>query len=76
MEQCMSYRGYRGTINFSEELQCFFGKIDDISLLVCYEGDTRMTLQSAFERAVDDYVLNCARLGRDPERPYPRLACQ
>ena len=74
MNQCLAYRGYRGTINFSEELQCFYGKIDDIALLVCYEGDTRTSLEEAFERAVDDYLLNCARLGRDPERPYPRLA--
>lgn len=74
MRQFLAYRGYRGTLNFSEELQCFYGKIDDINLLVCYEGDTRTSLQEAFERAVDDYLLNCARLGRDPERPYPRLA--
>ena len=75
MEQFLVYRGYRGTINFSNELQCFYGKIDDISLLVCYEGDTRTALQEAFESAVDDSLLNCARLGRAPERPYPRLAC-
>ena len=74
MNQYLAYRGYRGTINFSAELQCFYGKIDDISLLVCYEGDTRTTLQEAFERAVDDYLLNCARMGRSPERPFPRLA--
>ena len=74
MEQFLAYRGYRGTINFSAELQCFYGKIDDISLLVCYEGDTRTSLEEAFARAVDDYLLNCARLGRTPERPYPRLA--
>jgi predicted HicB family RNase H-like nuclease len=74
MEQYLAYRGYRGTINFSAELQCFYGKIEDISLLVCYEGDTRTTLQDAFERAVDDYLLNCARMGRSPERPFPRLA--
>lgn len=74
MEQYLAYRGYRGTINFSAELQCFYGKIDDISLLVCYEGDTRTTLQEAFEQAVDDYLLNCARMGRSPERPFPRLA--
>ena len=75
MEHCLAYRGYRGTINFSEELQCFYGKIDDISMLVCYEGDTRSSLKESFERAVDDYLLNCARMGRKPERPYPRLAC-
>jgi predicted HicB family RNase H-like nuclease len=75
MHSHLSYRGYRGTINFSEELQCFFGKIDHISTLVCYEGDTRTALQEAFEAAVDDYLLNCARMGKRPERPFPRLAC-
>ena len=75
MEHCLAYRGYRGTINFSEELQCFYGKIDDITLLVCYEGDTRSSLRDSFEMAVDEYLLNCARMGRKPERPYPRLAC-
>jgi predicted HicB family RNase H-like nuclease len=74
MQQYLSYRGYRGAINFSDELRCFFGKIDDITPLVCYEGNTRSSLQVAFERAVDDYILNCARMGLEPERPFPRLA--
>ena len=38
-------------------------------------GKACLLLQEAFERAVDDYLLNCARMGRSPERPYPRLAC-
>jgi len=70
----LSYRGYRGTVEYSAELQCYFGKIDDVSALICYDGDTRSVLQEAFERAVDTYLLDCARLGREPERPFPRLA--
>ncbi|MEP5764247.1 MAG: hypothetical protein ABJ308_06625 [Halieaceae bacterium] len=74
MQSHLSYRGYRGTINFSDELQCFFGKIDDIGTMVCYDGDSRTSLQEAFESAVDAYLLDCARMGREPERPFPRLA--
>ena len=70
----LSYRGYRGTVRFSDEDQCFFGKIADIRTLVFYQGDTRTSLQEAFEFAVEDYLRNCARLGKPPERPFPRAA--
>ena len=59
MDAYLAYRGYRGTISFSDELQCFFGKIDDITTLVCYEGDTRTALEEAFERAGGD--IRCVR---------------
>ena len=72
MSKYLSYRGYRGTISFDETNQCFFGKIADITTLVFYDGDTRTALQEAFEEAVDAYLAAYAKMGKPPERPFPR----
>ena len=72
MSEYLTYRGYRGTVRFDEAGQCFFGKIADISTLVFYDGDTRTSLQEAFEHAVDAYLVACKHMGKLPERPFPR----
>ena len=60
MLQVLEHRGYSGTIHFSAEDECFYGKIDlsteDVWL---YEGKTLEQIQKAFEEAVDEYIAAC-----------------
>jgi len=51
------YKGFLGTINYSMNDRCFFGKIDKISDVVSYEADNLNYLEEAFQEAVDDYIL-------------------
>ena len=53
----LQYRGYAGSIEYSEEDFVFFGKLLDIPDLVSYHGYTSSELTSAFIDAVDDYIV-------------------
>ena len=52
----MRYKGFIGSVDFNEEDNVFFGKIEDIDGLVNFEGSSVEELESAFHEAVDDYI--------------------
>jgi len=52
----LCYRGYEGSINYSKEDKCYWGKILDIKDLVLYDSKEAGHLEDAFEEAVEDYI--------------------
>lgn len=70
MSNTMEYKGYIGTVEFSEEDQLFYGKVMGIRALISYEGTTANELIADFHGAVDDYLALCAAEHREPERAY------
>ena len=52
----MTYKGYLGSVSYSEKDQVFFGKIEGINGLVNFEGESVKELTEAFHEAVDDYL--------------------
>ena len=63
------YKGLYGSVWASIEDNCLFGKLEFIEPLVSYEGRDVGELEQAFKTAVDDYLLDCETLGREPVRP-------
>jgi predicted HicB family RNase H-like nuclease len=55
----MTYKGYIGSVAFSEKDNVFFGKIEGINGLVNFEGESVKELTEAFHEAVDDYLAIC-----------------
>ena len=70
MKNILEYKGYCGTIEFSEPDNVFFGKIIGIRSLILYEGNNEKELKEDFEGAVDDYLESCKEDGFEPEKPY------
>ena len=70
MSNTMEYRNYVGSVEFSEEDGCFFGKVMGIRALISYEGTTAKELVADFHGAVDDYLALCAAEGKEPEKAY------
>lgn len=70
MNNTMEYKNYVGSVEFSEEDGCFFGRVMGIRALISYEGSTAKELVEDFHGAVDDYLDLCAAEGREPERAY------
>ncbi len=70
MKDMMSYKGYFGSVHYSDEDQVFHGKIEFIRSLVSYEGTDINSLRTAFIEAVDDYLELCEEEGKDPEKPF------
>ncbi|MCD7954402.1 MAG: type II toxin-antitoxin system HicB family antitoxin [Lachnospiraceae bacterium] len=70
MNNTMSYRGYTGSVEFSETDGIFFGKVMGIRALISYEGETAKDLVGDFHSAVDDYLELCEEEGKKPEKAY------
>jgi len=66
----MEYKGYLGSVEFSEEDALFYGKVLGIRALISYEGSNAQELVADFHSAVDDYLELCAHQGKEPERAY------
>lgn len=66
----LSYKGYIGSVNFSEKDNVFFGKIEGINGLVNFEGESVKELTAAFHEAVDDYLAYCEDEGIQPHKSY------
>lgn len=66
----LTYKGYIGSVSFSEKDGVFFGKIEGIDGLVNFEGESVKELTEAFHEAVDDYVAYCAAEGLEPHKSY------
>ena len=59
MKRAVCYLGYRTEIEWSEEDKLYYGKIEDITDLVCFEGKTIEEARENFKTAVDDYIEFC-----------------
>jgi predicted HicB family RNase H-like nuclease len=52
----MEYKGFQGSIEFSQEDRLYFGKVLDTPSLISYEGKTLAQLEEDFHQGVDDYL--------------------
>ena len=66
----LKYKGYIGSVAYSEPDKVFFGKIEGIEGLVNYEGESVQELTAAFHEAVDDYLIFCEEHDWKPQKSY------
>jgi len=64
----LKYKDFIGSVAFSESDGIFYGKIEGISGLVNFEGESVDELTNAFHEAVDDYLAYCDEEGIEPQR--------
>lgn len=69
MSTLLEFKGYFGSVEFSEDDEVFHGKLEFIRDLVTYEATDAKGLKAAFHEAVDDYLDLCAQEGRKPDAP-------
>lgn len=70
MKNMMEYQGYLGSVNYNDEDELFYGKVEYIRSLVSYEGHDVSSLRASFHEAVDDYLALCEKKGIEPEKPF------
>jgi len=70
MKNILNYKGFFGSVEFSDEDDVFHGRIIGINDRITYEGDSVKSLRKDFNAAVDDYLNVCSRLGKEPEKSY------
>jgi len=66
----LNYKGYIGSVLFSEKDSVFHGKVIGIKSLISYEGDSVDTLTRDFKNAIDEYINDCLEHGDEPEKSF------
>lgn len=69
---CLEYKGYKGTVEYSKADDCLFGKVIGMgnAALILYEGSNLEELRADFEAGVDSYLEGCKADNVEPKRPY------
>ena len=56
----LEYKGYKGSVEYSKEDDCLFGKVQGLSkVLISYEGQTLDELRKDFEDGIESYLAYC-----------------
>jgi predicted HicB family RNase H-like nuclease len=67
----LKYKGYSGTVEYSEEDNCLYGKAIGMNKnCITYEGKTVVELKTDFESGIDLYLESCKERGIKPQKPY------
>ncbi len=66
----MTYQGYSARIEYSDEDQCFVGRITGIRDIVSFHGESVVEIRQAFQEAVEFYLETCFERGEIPNKPY------
>ncbi|MBM3295461.1 MAG: type II toxin-antitoxin system HicB family antitoxin [Candidatus Aminicenantes bacterium] len=64
MKDVLQYKNFIGSVHFSAEDDCFYGKIEGIDDLVTFEGRDVDELKCSFREAVEDYIGLCRAAGK------------
>lgn len=70
MTNTMTYKGYSARIEYDSDDGIMMGRIAGIRDGVGFHADSVKALKQAFHEAVDDYVETCAKIGKNPQKPY------
>ena len=69
-DNMLKYKNFYGSVQYSHNDECFYGKLVGITDLVTFEGNSVSNLKEAFVDAVEDYLALCAKVGKEPNKPY------
>lgn len=70
MSNAMSYKGYTAKVEYSEEDECFIGRIAGIRAIIGFHGGSVTELKKAFRATVDNYIAVAQARGEEPEKPF------
>lgn len=69
MSDVMRYKGYWAKVRYSDEDECFWGKIEGLkNSLILFEGETVKDLKKDFKEAIDSYLQTCKETNTKPEK--------
>lgn len=70
MNNILEYKDFKGSVEYSDEDDCLFGKILFIDDLILYEGNSLSELKKDFQDSVDEYIQDCKRLGKPLKKEF------
>ena len=66
----MTYKDYTAIVGYSAEDECLVGHIAGINDVIGFHADSVEEMRKVFHDTVDDYLAACAKIGREPNKPY------
>src|SRR5260363_39242 len=66
----MTYKGYSARIEYSDEDDCFIGRLAGIRDIITFHGNFVEEVRNAFQEAVDFYLETCRQRNEAPQKPY------
>lgn len=66
----LDYKGYSGSIEYSEEDGLLYGKVLGIKGLLSYEGETGKELEVDFKEVINVYLADCKAENKIAEKPF------
>lgn len=69
MSNLLSYKNYNGTVEYSKEGRCLFGRVVGVKSLLSYEGDSVKELEQDFQNVIDEHLADCKERNVEPEQP-------
>ena len=70
MKNMMEYKGYYANIEYSNKNKCLVGTIVGIPEIISFEDDNIERLEKTFIDAVEDYLVFCAKLRKEPYKTH------
>jgi len=64
----LKYKGYLGSVEYSEEDNLLCGEVVGINDLIMYHGDSLESLRADFEEAITHYLEVCEGGGLEPDK--------
>jgi predicted HicB family RNase H-like nuclease len=68
MMNAMTYKGYLGKVGFDPADNIFVGHVLGVSDRITFHGETVAGLTADFRKAVDHYLDDCEKTGREPQK--------
>ena len=59
MKNILNYKGFLGSVSYSDEDQVLFGKIEGIYDTIMYEGTSVIEIKEMFKEAVNEHIESC-----------------
>ena len=68
MNNMLEYKGYHARIEFDSEDMIFVGTVFGINDSLSFHGSSVEELQNKFSTCIDNYLLMCSEIGKEPEK--------
>jgi predicted HicB family RNase H-like nuclease len=70
MNNTLTYKGFFATVEFSDEDNLLFGKIEGINDLIMFEGSSVKEFKKIFKEAVNDYIEICKQSNKPCHKSF------
>ena len=62
----LDYKGYHAIIGFDADSLIITGRVEGIDDLITFESENAEDIINEFHNAVDDYLVFCKNVGKEP----------